>query len=119
MYETGNQKDRDKKRVVLRDPRCQRLQECSSQHGAMCRMLPIRDISMTSKQMHEAGKKAGMTQEQLSEKLLVTKQAVRATPHKAFGLSLRGAHYQSSRSDNFFNRLKPANPHAGFAGLFE
>ena len=24
MYETGNQKDRDKKRIILRDPRCQR-----------------------------------------------------------------------------------------------
>ena len=50
MYETGNQKDRDKKRIVLRDPRCQRSRdearsvaertECTGCRDCICCTVP-------------------------------------------------------------------------------
>ena len=49
MYETGNQKDRDKKRIILRDPRCQRggdaahsiaqCAECTGCSNRICRAV--------------------------------------------------------------------------------
>ena len=50
MYETGNQKDRDRKCIILRDPRCQRSRneahsmaqcaKCTGFRDCICRTVP-------------------------------------------------------------------------------